>query len=147
MPFCSDIVAIGRVKWIAGSKFTGKDNACWYRFDTRHRSGPVFHWRDQGEVIHPRRVGVCARCGKAYKPRRSTARFCSQACKQQAYRQRLSVTLSVTGLTVTHTVTTAPSHSSEEFRYVLHDDVARFEADGWEVPRRSMARTMVNTRR
>ncbi len=30
LPHCSDIVAIGRVKWIAGSKHTGKDNACWY---------------------------------------------------------------------------------------------------------------------
>jgi hypothetical protein len=26
MPMCSDIVAIGRVKWIEGSKRTGKDN-------------------------------------------------------------------------------------------------------------------------
>jgi hypothetical protein len=25
-PSCSDIVAIGRLKWIEGSKFTGKDN-------------------------------------------------------------------------------------------------------------------------
>ena len=29
---CSHIIAIGRVKWIEGSKNTGKDNACWYRF-------------------------------------------------------------------------------------------------------------------
>ena len=50
MPHCSDIVAIGRVKWIEGSKHTGKDNACWYMFDSRHTAGPVFHWRDQGEV-------------------------------------------------------------------------------------------------
>jgi len=27
------IVAVGRVKWIPDSKFTGKDNCCWYRFD------------------------------------------------------------------------------------------------------------------
>jgi hypothetical protein len=26
LPLCSDIVAIGRVKWIEGSRFTGKDN-------------------------------------------------------------------------------------------------------------------------
>jgi hypothetical protein len=45
----SDIVAIGRVKWIAGSKNTGKENYAWYRFDARHTSGPVFHWRGQGE--------------------------------------------------------------------------------------------------
>ena len=29
LPHCSDIVAIGRVKWIE-SKHTGKDNTCWY---------------------------------------------------------------------------------------------------------------------
>src|SRR5262249_4185034 len=47
MPSCSDIVAIGRVKWIEGSKHTGKDNYGWFRFDARHASGPVFHYRDQ----------------------------------------------------------------------------------------------------
>lgn len=34
MPFCRKIVPIGRVKWIEGSKQTGKDNACWYMFDS-----------------------------------------------------------------------------------------------------------------
>ena len=43
LPHCLDIVAIGRVKWIEDSKFTGKDNACWYKFDIRHKCGPVFH--------------------------------------------------------------------------------------------------------
>ena len=33
MAACTDIVAIGRVKWIEGSKHTGKDNYAWYRFD------------------------------------------------------------------------------------------------------------------
>jgi hypothetical protein len=129
LPHCSDIVAIGRVKWIEGSKHTGKDNACWYRFDSRHRSGPVFHWRDQGEVIHPRRAGICAQCGKAYEPRRCSSRFCSHACKQAAYRKRLTVTPSVTALSVTPTVT-APT--SEMFRYVRHAEVQQFTAEGWE---------------
>lgn len=31
---CTDIVSVGRVKWISGSKHTGKDNCAWYRFDT-----------------------------------------------------------------------------------------------------------------
>jgi hypothetical protein len=52
---CSDIVAIGRVKWFQGSKHTGKDNYGWFRFDARHASGPVFHGRDQGEVTPARR--------------------------------------------------------------------------------------------
>lgn len=39
---CSLIVSVGRVRWIAGTKATGKDNCAWYRFDIRHRSGPRF---------------------------------------------------------------------------------------------------------
>lgn len=30
--YCSAIVSVGRVKWIAGSEMSGKDNACWYKF-------------------------------------------------------------------------------------------------------------------
>jgi endogenous inhibitor of DNA gyrase (YacG/DUF329 family) len=30
----------------------------------------------------------CARCGKRVPPERSTRRYCSDACRQQAYRQR-----------------------------------------------------------
>ena len=30
--YCSKIVSVGRVKWIAESKMTGKDNACWFCF-------------------------------------------------------------------------------------------------------------------
>lgn len=33
MPYCHRIVSVGRVKWIEGSKMTGKDNCCWYLFD------------------------------------------------------------------------------------------------------------------
>jgi hypothetical protein len=29
---CAKIVSVGRVKWIEGSKMTGKDNAAWYMF-------------------------------------------------------------------------------------------------------------------
>lgn len=32
MPFCQRVVSVGRVKWIADSKHTGKDNCCWYLF-------------------------------------------------------------------------------------------------------------------
>jgi hypothetical protein len=95
MPACSDIVAIGRVKWIAGSEHTGKENFAWYRFDAVHISGPVFHGRDQGEIL-PARRRTCEQCGKAYTPQRFSSRFCSQACKQSAYRKRPSVTSSVT---------------------------------------------------
>lgn len=32
LDYCSVIVSVGRVKWIPGSKYTGKDNCCWYCF-------------------------------------------------------------------------------------------------------------------
>jgi hypothetical protein len=92
LPCCSDIVAIGRVKWIEGSKHTGKDNAGWYRFDARHKAGPVFHGRNHGETVPSRRTRTCEQCGRRYELQRASARFCSPACKQQAYRKRLSVT-------------------------------------------------------
>jgi len=132
LPHCSDIVAIGRVKWIEGSKFTGKDNACWYKFDSRHTAGPVFHGRDHGETTPPR-SGVCEQCGKRYEPQRSNARFCSGTCRQQAHRKKLrSVTLSVTSA---HTpiAPIEPSDCSEVFRYVRHADVAKFAEEGWEL--------------
>lgn len=34
MEYCCKVVSIGRVKWIEDSKQTGKDNACWYLFDS-----------------------------------------------------------------------------------------------------------------
>ena len=40
---CSDIVPIGRLKWIEGTKHADKDNYAWYRFDINHKSGPIFH--------------------------------------------------------------------------------------------------------
>ena len=32
LPYCSDIVSVGRLKWIEGSKYSGKDNVAWFRF-------------------------------------------------------------------------------------------------------------------
>lgn len=42
LDYCSKIVSAGRLKWMPGTKHTGKDNAAWYRFDRRHTGGPVF---------------------------------------------------------------------------------------------------------
>lgn len=39
---CSHIVSVGRLKWIPDSPYTGKDNACWYRFHAQHVGGPRF---------------------------------------------------------------------------------------------------------
>ena len=117
LPSCSDIVAIGRVKWFPGSKYTGKDNCAWYRFVANHAGGPIF--RPKGSAPESR-FRLCEHCRKPYEPQRSSSRFCSQACKQSAYRNRLSVTPTVT----------APS--SELFRYVRQADVPEFMAEGWE---------------
>jgi hypothetical protein len=35
------IVSVGRVKWIPGSKFTGKDNCAWHLFDAQNASATV----------------------------------------------------------------------------------------------------------
>ena len=49
MPICKKIVSVGRVKWMAGSNDTGKDNAAWYHFDATDRTqnrGPEFVGRN-----------------------------------------------------------------------------------------------------
>lgn len=122
MPSCSDIVAIGRVKWFEGTKYTGKDNYAWYRFEAGHKSGAVFHGRYADNVALNRRTAICDHCRKAYERQRSTSRFCSETCRQRAHR-----------LSVTSGVTMAPSDSSELFRYVRHADVPRYAAEGWEL--------------
>lgn len=33
MKYCSKIISVGRIKWIANSKHTGKDNCAWYLFE------------------------------------------------------------------------------------------------------------------
>lgn len=42
--YCHKIVSVGRVKWIEGSKMTGKENASWYYFgpDENNGSAPFF---------------------------------------------------------------------------------------------------------
>ena len=44
MRYCSDIISVGRVKWIPDSKMTGKDNCAWYRF-VPTTTQTVFHGR------------------------------------------------------------------------------------------------------
>lgn len=39
------IVSVGRVKWIPGSKMTGKDNCAWYLFDAPRPEPAEFHGR------------------------------------------------------------------------------------------------------
>ena len=39
------VVSIGRIKWIEGSKNTGKDNCCWYYFDENNKDQTKFYGR------------------------------------------------------------------------------------------------------
>jgi hypothetical protein len=66
LPTCTDIVGIGRVKWIKGTKSAGFENSAWYRFDARHRVGPVFHhgW-GQGPLDRRPRCTCCPVAAKA----------------------------------------------------------------------------------
>lgn len=46
LKWCHKIVSIGRVKWIPGSKHTGKDNCAFFLFkDTPNNGGPTFYGR------------------------------------------------------------------------------------------------------
>ena len=47
---CRKIVAVGRVKWIAGSPHTGKDNCTWYLFDEPNGRPPEFWGRQKFNV-------------------------------------------------------------------------------------------------
>ncbi|MDB4323455.1 hypothetical protein N9949_02160 [Akkermansiaceae bacterium] len=45
MTYCSKVVSVGRVKWIEGSKNTGKDNCAWYLFDAKWTKPTEFYGR------------------------------------------------------------------------------------------------------
>jgi hypothetical protein len=47
LTMCTDIVPTPRLKWLADSKWTAKDNTSWYRFDAHHAGPTVFHGRMQ----------------------------------------------------------------------------------------------------
>jgi hypothetical protein len=41
--YCTDIVSVGRLKWIPGTTMQGKDNVCWYKFNQRKQEGILPH--------------------------------------------------------------------------------------------------------
>jgi predicted nucleic acid-binding Zn ribbon protein len=84
MVSCTSVLPIRRVKWVEGSKHTGKDNFGWYRFKGGHTSGPLVLVNDPMQ----RGSRFCEQCGKPYVPHRSDSQFCSNACRQRAYRER-----------------------------------------------------------
>jgi hypothetical protein len=78
LPTCSDIVPIGRVRWIEGTKGNSYENFAWYRFDVSHNTGPIFHAR--GGAPAASRTAQCQHCRRIYKPQRSSSQFCSDTC-------------------------------------------------------------------
>jgi hypothetical protein len=89
MPSCTDIVSIGRVCWVEGTKKNSMENFAWYRFDVRHSAGPILHAR--GAPVESR-ASLCGQCGKPHRPQRSDARLCCDRCRQRAHRSRITVT-------------------------------------------------------
>ena len=47
MKYCKKIVSVGRVKWFPDSKYTGKDNVCWYLFDRHNVEDTIFYGRSE----------------------------------------------------------------------------------------------------
>lgn len=43
MKWCTDIVPVGRLKWIENSKHSGKDNCSWFRFSSDSSGDTIFH--------------------------------------------------------------------------------------------------------
>lgn len=42
---CTDIVSVGRLKWIPDTNMSGKDNCAWYKFDINKTETTRFHGR------------------------------------------------------------------------------------------------------
>ena len=48
LPYCHMIISVGRVKWIPGSKYSGKDDSCWYMF--RNNISPTIFIGKEGRI-------------------------------------------------------------------------------------------------
>jgi len=47
MAICTDIITVGRLKWIKGSQFSATEDSAWFLFDTKTATG-------LGPILHPR---------------------------------------------------------------------------------------------
>jgi hypothetical protein len=43
LPYCVKIISVGRLKWIPGTKMSGKDDCAFYYFNKDHDGGPRFY--------------------------------------------------------------------------------------------------------
>lgn len=62
MAYCTDIVAVGRVRWIPGTKDKSFDNAAWFRFHSV-AAGCLFHAREVVKRRKPNKDPLCASSG------------------------------------------------------------------------------------
>lgn len=46
LKYCTDIISVGRLIWIEGTKMTGKDSVAWYRFSSEVSTNINFHPRN-----------------------------------------------------------------------------------------------------
>lgn len=67
MSRCRKIVAVGRLRWIPGTKHQGKEDVAWFYFDRPiPGSAPVFYAQGCSPVEAPSRASrVCFDCGRA----------------------------------------------------------------------------------
>lgn len=87
---CTHILPIGRVQWIPNSPHkSGKEDACWYRFELSHEAGAVMLPYRADAPIKSR---SCRQCGTPYRQQRSDSQFCSGTCRMRSHRERLAVT-------------------------------------------------------
>lgn len=47
MPFCTDVVPIGKLRWMPGTTLDSTDNCAWYCFDASGDKPTVFHGRER----------------------------------------------------------------------------------------------------
>lgn len=58
--------------------------------------GTIGNYKLQKEQRYQKRKDtVCSVCGKVFTPKRADSKYCSNACRQKAYRERVTVTPSV----------------------------------------------------
>jgi hypothetical protein len=53
LPACTDLVPIGRVKWLPGTPSGSVENFAWFRFEAGSTSGPIFHARGSAPNMPP----------------------------------------------------------------------------------------------
>ena len=87
---CSDIIPVKKITWFEGTTDTEKRSHCWYRFDLKHTTGPkLLPWDDTRKAVTSRR---CKQCNKKFEPPLLSARFCSSACRQLSWREKIDGT-------------------------------------------------------